>query len=71
MNSTTYTQEEMALQNGRHAWLYLVSTPINDIQVVQYEEPGFEIKTRLFYSDYDKALAYYKRICKKMVDGKI
>ena len=71
MNASVYTQDEMILQNGRHAWLYLINSPIGNIWVIDYEEPTMEIKRRIIDGDIDKAQNYFRNICKKMIDGKI
>lgn len=69
-NSTFKLFDTMTL-NKRHVWLHIIESPIGDIYTVQYEKPHMELETKLFYNDFTKAEAYYKRICKKMVDGKI
>ena len=69
-NSTYYLFDAMTL-NDRHVWFQVIDTPIGNIYAVQYEKPHMEIETKLFYSDLEKAESYYKRTCKKMVDGRI
>lgn len=65
-----YKQKEMNY-NGRSAWLWLITTSIGNIEIVQYEKPSLEIAEKLFQEDYEKAEAYFEAICKKMVSGKI
>lgn len=69
-NSTYWLLDTMTL-NERHVWLQVIESPIGNIYAVQYEKQHMEIETKLFYLDLDKADAYYKRVCKKIVDGKI
>ena len=71
-NSVQYTFDSMTL-NDRHVWLNVIDTPIGNIYAVQYErpKPWSNVETKLFFSDLEKADAYYKKICKKMIDGKI
>lgn len=71
-NSTYYLFDSMTL-NERHVWLQVIDSPIGNVYVVQYErpKPDMSIETKLFYNDLDKASAYYKKVCKKMVDGRI
>lgn len=73
-NAKYYLFESMAFNeafNERHVWLQVIDSPIGSIYAVQYEKPHMELETKLFYDELDKAMTYYKRICKKMVDGKI
>ena len=71
-NSTYYLFDSMTL-NERHVWLQVIDSPIGNIYAVQYErpKPDMSIETKLFYNDLEKAEAYYKRTCKRMVDGRI
>ena len=69
-NSTYYLFDAMTF-NDRHVWFQVIDTPIGNIYAIQYEQPHMEIETKLFYSDLEKAESYYKRTCKKMVDGRI
>ena len=65
-----YKQKEMTI-NGRAAWLWLISTAIGNIAIVQYEKPSKEIVGKLFSEHYEQAEAYFETICKKMVSGKL
>lgn len=71
-NSTYYLFDSMTL-NERHVWLEVIESPIGNIYSVQYErpKPDMSIETKLFYNDFSKAEAHYRRTCKKMVDGRI
>lgn len=68
-----FTQSESSI-NGRKVWHYLVSTPIGQINVVQYEQGGkkmHEIKTFLFEERYDAAERKYASIVKGILSGKL
>lgn len=71
-NATYWMFDTMTL-NDRHVWLQVIDSPVGNIYIVQYERPHpyMDVITKLFYLDFGKAEAYYKRICKQMVDGKI
>ena len=69
-NATLKLFDTMAL-NKRHVWLHVVDTQIGSIYIVQYEKPHLEIETKLFYGDFEKAEACYKRTCKRIIDGRI
>lgn len=71
-NSTYYLFDSMTL-NERHAWFQTIESPIGNIYVIQYErpKPDMSIETKLFYEDFEKAESYYRRTCKKVIDGKI
>lgn len=71
-NSTYYLFDSMTF-NDRHVWFQVIDSPIGNIYAVQYErpKPDMSLDTKLFYCDLEKAEAYYKRVCKKMVDGRI
>lgn len=64
-----YCQQETVI-NGRHVWLYLVSTSIGNICIVDYEGKTDPMITRkVFTEDYDKAERYFQTICMKKVKG--
>ena len=65
-----YEQRHNKIGN-RNVWLYLISTSIGNIAVVDYEEPGLEIKRKLFVEQYDKAEAYFETVSAKIVRGKL
>lgn len=71
MNATVYTQAENVI-NGRHVWLYLISSPIGNVAVVDYEEAGDpKIVRKIFDERYDKAEAYFDSVCRKIIGGKL
>lgn len=57
--------------NGRKVWFYLIASSIGNIGVVDYEEPGLEIKRKIFGDSYDKAERYFEKVCRQMISGKI
>jgi hypothetical protein len=70
MNATVYTQRENTI-SGRKVWLYLISSPIGNIVVVDYEQPTKEIVRKMFDENYEQAEKYFDNICKKIIGGKI
>lgn len=70
MDAAVYTQRESTIY-GRKIWLYLISSPIGNIAVVDYEQPGKEIVRKLFGDSYDKAENYYCKVCRKILASKI
>ena len=63
-----YTQEQSTI-NGRNVWRYLVSTPIGNIHIVQYEQRTMEIKTFLFKEHLEDAERKYKSIVRGILSG--
>ena len=56
--------------NGRHVWLFLISSSIGNIAIVDYEGKGDPAITRkLFAEDYEKAERYFETVCTKKVKG--
>lgn len=70
MNCTMYTQKESTI-NGRLVHLYLLSTPIGHIIIVDYELAGKEVKRKIFDENYSAAEKFYKRVCNGIVNGTI
>lgn len=71
MNATVFTQKENSI-NGRKVWLYLISTPIGHIVVVDYEVAGEKnIIRKLFSEDYEKAERYFDTVCHRILSGKL
>lgn len=54
--------------NGRNVWLWLCSTPIGNIFLVQYEEKEQYLTTFTFYNDPDKAERKFKQICNRIIN---
>ena len=54
MNATVYTQKENTI-SGRKVWLWLISSPIGNIVVVDYEQPTKEIVRKIFDEHYEQA----------------
>lgn len=64
-----YCQRENVI-NGRHVWLFLISTSIGNIAVVDYEGKDDPAITRkLFCESYEKAERYFESVCTKKVRG--
>jgi len=57
--------------NGRQVWLFEIDCSLGEIQIVQYEMPGKELKEKFFRWDYPSAKKYYTSICRKLLDQKI
>ena len=54
--------------NGRGVWLYMVSTTIGELYVVEHEQIGLELKTDgLFHYDREKAEKTYAKVIKSML----
>ena len=70
MDAKIYTQNENTI-NGRKVCLYLITTPIGNIAVVDYEQTDLTIARTLFDNDYDKAEKFFIYTCKKSLDGKL
>lgn len=62
----TFTERENTI-NGRRIWLYHISSPIGHIYVVDHEQSGLEIKRKLFDADYEKAVKYFNKVCRQML----
>lgn len=71
MEAGCYTQRENTI-NGRKIWLYLISSPIGNIAVVDYEiARELTIVRKLFSEDYEKAERYFDNICRRIISGKL
>lgn len=58
--------------DGRGVFMYTQETPVGDVQFVEYEDKAWGLTgRRIFDNDMDKATAYFKRLCHKMIDGDI
>lgn len=66
MEAKVYTQKTATIC-GREVNFYLISSPIGNIGIVDYEQSKInpEIK-RKFFEDYDAAESYFKRVCRKI-----
>ena len=62
MDCGFYTQEENII-NGRKIWLYLITCPIGNIFIVDYENRDMTITRKIFDGDLDKAERYFEKIC--------
>lgn len=69
MDARMYTQNTATI-NGRKVQHYLIDTEIGQVNVIQYEKPGFEIATELIFNDYEKAEKKFATICKQIINCK-
>lgn len=69
MEARVYTQKTATIC-GRDVNFYLISSSIGNIAIVDYEQSNLEIKRKVFATDgsYDKAEAYFTRVCKKIAE---
>lgn len=65
-----YTQQHNII-NGHGVWHYLVSTPIGDIHIVEWEGKGMELDRVIIYADNEKAERKFNAVCKAMLSGKM
>ena len=70
MDTNFYTQAGCEI-NGRHVWFYLITSPIGDTEIIQYEMKSYEIKEYVFRGEYEKAEKKYQSLCLQMIKGKI
>lgn len=70
MEAGFYTQKENSI-NGRKIWLYLISTPIGQFAIVEYEKQGLEVTRKIFDEDYEKAEKYFDNVCRRIIGGKL
>ena len=57
------SEKRHSVINGRNVWHYLIETPIGNIHVVEYEQPGKEIKRFLIDENNEVAEKKYRAIC--------
>jgi hypothetical protein len=72
-NSNCFTQSENRI-NGRGAWHYLISTPIGDFHIVEYEKYEKPIEKdlkRYMFDSNDAAVRKLHSILRGMVSGTI
>ena len=71
MESQFFTQAESVI-GGRHVWRHLVSTPIGNIHIVQYEvKEERNIITFLYEEKLEAAERKYIQLVTSMASGKI
>lgn len=70
METNFYTQNHSVI-NGRNVWLYLITCPVGDIYIVEYEKKTLELEKHLIYASLQKAEKKYDDISMKMIKGKI
>lgn len=64
---TNVFTNEHATINGRNVWLHMVATDIGNIFIVQHENEGMEVITKLFFNDLDEAELVYRREVKSLL----
>ena len=60
-DSKLYTQKESII-NGHHVWHYLISTPIGDYHVIQYEELDMTISEKIVRTNTEAEQIYKRRV---------
>lgn len=68
-NCKMYTQKESII-NGRGIWHYLISTPIGNFNIIEYEKQSKEIERKIFDENHDATCKYYNKTIKAMLVGK-
>ncbi len=68
MEANFYTQNHSTI-NGRNIWLYLISCPIGNIYIVEYEKQNLELNRFLINESLQKAEKMYDNICVKIIKG--
>ena len=64
-------EQKKATIDGRNIWMYLISTAIGNLFVVEFETQGKELVRKIFDDDLADAERYFNYTCKKILDGKI
>jgi ureidoglycolate hydrolase len=70
METGFFTQNESRV-NSRGVWHYMITTPIGNFNIVEYEQPGGELKRFMFDGLYEKAERRYAQIIKGIAAGKL
>ena len=60
-------QQEHAIIHGRNIWHWLLTTPIGDFHIVQYEEKGMEIVEKISPGSNELAEKQFKKYCNKVL----
>lgn len=69
--ASLYLQRSSVI-DGRNVWLYLITSSIGNIAVVDYEVAGERnIKRKMFEEHYDDAEKYFETVSRKMLSGKL
>lgn len=66
---TGYFVQETACIYGHNIGHYLITCPLGNIHVVQWEGYCQKIE-RKYFEDNNKAERYFKRICNQILNGK-
>ncbi len=70
METGFFTQNESRV-NGRGVWHYMITTPIGNFNIVEYEQPGKDLKRFMFDERYEKAERKYSQIVRGIASGKL
>ena len=73
-NCMFYHAQAESKVNGRSVWRHMMSTPIGNIHIVQYEQGQphwLEIKTFFFEENLEAAERKYKQIIHGITSGKM
>ena len=70
METGFFTQNESKV-NGRGVWHYMITTPIGNFSIVEYEQIGGELKRFMFDGWYEKAERKYTQIVAGIASGKL
>lgn len=70
MNEAKFYTQNHSVINGRNVWLYLISCPIGNIFIIEYEQKDLSLM-RVFRQSNDEAEKLYDKISIKMVTGNL
>jgi len=66
---TSYYVQESATIYGHNVGHYLITCPLGNIHIVQWE--GYRmVPERKYFEDNYKAEKYFKRVCNQLLNGK-
>ena len=68
-NMGFYTQEHATIY-GHGVWHYLISTPIGDIHIVEWEGKGMGLERKLFDCDNSAAEKEFQKVAANMLKGR-
>ena len=62
--------QQTAQVGSRHIYHWLVDTAIGQIHITQWEEPGLELKEKIFFNDNDGAERLFARKVSAIAAGR-
>lgn len=65
-----YTQEHATIY-GHGVWHYLITTPIGQFHVVEWEGAGMQIGRKIIEDDNASAERLFKKKCTDLLNGKM